>query len=835
MSDLVGGLIVIAAVVLYFRFRRSRQTTRSLSRPPERRTPRQAVAPARPPSAPTHKPDQPALEERRQPHPTSQQSDPSAQQDEAARSDNKETQHSLDAAEPVPARPASTEAPQAATQPPPSPPDPQRSTERSAEETPAAALDEPVRDTEDAPLVPPREHRGADLNAPHVEPDAARHDRTPAERSNNGMLTRQGALGPSMPTEDRTGGRHGHDALPDEPGNAATSGTAPPDSHASTRSTLDRLHLATWLVSGNWVIGVALDDENRSRPIRKLADPVKIDDPATNETVTVTAARELLREHDGSVLAFALGQDSGRLARALRSGGNLVLVQAGGALPQAEHLTDVAPIIPSPLDGYEAFEVYVEDDVPLPSVAGGEAVVLPPLTSVPGFALEGMVTWPRVGNTGPTFSVPPIVVAADWSGVASLVVGEEAVGPRGWRKSLAISAEGASTHLEAHLHHFEAGWFFVRAYDALDRLIDSTQFQLMRGLHEVSVSDGEAGSRYVGPVRIAFCHDADIDIDGSAAGATELTNASNAGGSVWSTQFAPRQDVASFMLTRGGRTVRIDVPNEQVWWSLVDASAGPPVWGNDGLDLRGVDVTNAQSRVQLAVLPPAMIKNSTLRLVSQRGNGQTWRFARVPRKDHVTIWLRELGNAIPPRQPVDIDLELHVDSDESAAWGPVKIGTLTVQYECAYCGTRTERVEAMATHLHQNHWLELVREPPLSSLQRHFPNERIPRKILKCPHVGLDGCTGFLAPSYFDGDKTDEAYFEHLRTVHPGREHAVFVMLDLDEIRTQYLQGLPRLIECKKCPSAGGVPFATEITDEGAHMMMRHLIERHRPELWTMR
>jgi len=211
-----------------------------------------------------------------------------------------------------------------------------------------------------------------------------------------------------------------------------------------------------------------------------------------------------------------------------------------------------------------------------------------------------------------------------------------------------------------------------------------------------------------------------------------------------------------------------------------------------------------------------------------------WHFEHSKQVDVKHLWLRNLSNLLTPDTRGTFELRL-VSAASGAASDYIRIGELRVAIACARCGREFETKDGVMKHLRTDHWAELGGEPTLESLQVIFPEEQIPWKILKCVYSGLDGCEGHYEPNHYDGDDAVGRIYEHVTHHHPGREHAFLVVTDLDEIREQFLAGLPKLIECRLCPPHKGPAPTFHAGKSGEAQLMKHLIETHRDQLWTLK
>ena len=697
---------------------------------------------------------------------------------------------------------------------------------------PSASADKPnegSRGSDTARELPREGERPGDTVAPPVASTVAPGDGVGAPPT-----TRDRPPPTPHDLEVRPGGRHDQGDITEDdvaPAATRTSGVTLPAIGGGPG--VAQPTLETWLDGGDWVVGVTMGDATSAKRIHALSDSVTLLNRVDGERHTITP-RELRGVKGATWLAFTLGRERGRLATGLRDGANLLLVPVGTQLPATGGYVELALLEPSPLVGFEAYEVYADGETTLEITINAEPIRVSSARGVPGFGLQGECLWPRAGRVCATYARPPVAVASDWTSVSTLVVGEEGIGQGTWRKALAMHESGESTDLDMHLDGFDGGWFFLRAYDAVGNLLDSLEFQFIRGLRSIEVTSSDGANVNTGRVKVMIEHDGHITVSGGVDAGPVSDDPSSSMRTVISTQFEPASRASPLTLARGTASVRVDVPNEQVWWCVSRDANEAPIWKQDLICLHRADVIDALSASQLLVLPPHGVPLSSLRLTAVGGLGHSWRMERATKGRHGCVKLREIGNAVHPDRAMRMELQLQ-PLEENDRIASTAIAYVQVRHLCKMCHYSTSSGTSMAKHLRSAHWNELVTDETLPSLRRRYPARRFPRRIWKCPHEGLDSCDGFFAPCFYDGDMTDEKIFEHLRKVHPTREHAVLVVHDLDEVREEYLRGLPTLIECKLCPAHSGTPAAFKRNVDGESEMMEHLLENHREELWTLR
>ncbi len=251
--------------------------------------------------------------------------------------------------------------------------------------------------------------------------------------------------------------------------------------------------------------------------------------------------------------------------------------------------------VPDPLSGHVAFDT--------PS---GHVEV--PMRS-PGFELEGESLADAHPEAGPLFrGSPPQLRSSRNITYRTVVVGDE--GPRqetrGWRAAAADFEE-----LRAKITARQAGWFFVRLYDADDDLIDSVDFRFCTGIQAIDLDavppvpgpDGHSPARF----RLVHGEDCEVRPAGTQVDELLVTRKQNDGCSIEIPPL-PDCDETRWMIREGnGAEVEICLRVDRLWWAVADEASAPASteWTDRQLELRAEDLAATSRRILRVRLPSA--------------------------------------------------------------------------------------------------------------------------------------------------------------------------------------------------------------------------------------
>jgi hypothetical protein len=374
-----------------------------------------------------------------------------------------------------------------------------------------------------------------------------------------------------------------------------------------------------------WVVGVEVPDELVEQDLRVLdADDNDLQEDQLHElrwplmdplgTVTVRwsdeAGMETERCFEASnhrVFKVTRSGVSGRyVARVTR--GNYVVI-APLVLTRDEAVGGTAPVAPENVIPEQArvsahhLLVEGEGDGLLLDGSGSSRIEVRPATAT-RFQLIGNTIKDAHTGAGPLFGREPPRFRVEGAEEPSLlVVGVEgpSLGPRS--RQVAVSFD----ELRDWLDDNEPGWFYVRAYDANDELIESLDFRYVKGLEAIEVDElsplpapeghrpatvvfrvapGTMVSPVDGPPEI-------ISLDPAIAEGVVLPARPDAGRSTW-------------RLSAGtGNCVDVVVHVPRIWWALTaSGNADEPHAWSDRPNMLSADDLRPTSPMHLSVLLP---------------------------------------------------------------------------------------------------------------------------------------------------------------------------------------------------------------------------------------
>jgi hypothetical protein len=363
---------------------------------------------------------------------------------------------------------------------------------------------------------------------------------------------------------------------------------------------------------------------------------------------------------------------SGAEGRAVRTvaRGHYVVIAPASLAPRHPEAVSLAPEPVMPGDaGLIAHHLLatIDSDATVLDGPGGVVLEVRP-SSADACELVGETIEDARPDAGPLFARAPPRLRARGTAPARVVVGVEGPGAGRRPRRAGASLEELHDWIDAH----QPGWFFVRAYDAEDELIDSLDFRYARGLEAIEISqapplpapDGH------GPVAVRFRLSPDLElalVDGAveagSSGSFVLPARADAGGARWR------------LRSGAGEGFEVAVRAPRVWWARTSESEpeGLPAWVDRPLSLTAEDL-RPTSPMQLAVLLPGPGWANEL-CVGFRGGVP--RRLRVPRSDTVVRCpLRDLGEDEVLREAAETcDLLLSV-RHRDVEQGPVVVGVV---------------------------------------------------------------------------------------------------------------------------------------------------------------
>lgn len=527
---------------------------------------------------------------------------------------------------------------------------------------------------------------------------------------------------------------------------------------------------------------------------------------------------------DGSFLLFRLNgqQDYGRLVSAPTSGEHLVTAPADWT--RDEHLSGSPPIRPEAvaLSGCRAHFFNVErtgTSIIAFRTASGTLVKIEPATR--RFELVGQQVVDGSVRMGTLFvGGPPVIRALDdrlWDEVRTLVVGAEGHGRDGWRHASYPIRRRRDHPLPGALAERGGGWYFLRFYDARDRLIDSVDFRFTVVLTAITVDSPPLLPPAAGhnPVTIRFRHQPGASIQSIDRHVDVLPPRLSEHETIVTLPARPAYDISRWSINHDDTlTTPVTVQIERIWWTLGEIGHEPNDWTDLPVELGRAHVS-AESTAALWVRLPAAGWAATVLAGFARTRARSYH---VPATAQViAIPLRHFGDAREARTSGVTPLHVWVqvgDEERSATFGQ-----LVIQLHCQQCDFATQDESEYLAHLKERHLRTLLPELTYDEMRRRRPN--LPATIYRC------GYCVYYTPSGGIQNPTS-TIDEHFNQKHRNRGNLRFKVIDdTDTIRQYVIKDLVVVHWCQLCKQEWEQPTEKEL--------LRHLLDNHRAQLYELR
>ncbi len=196
----------------------------------------------------------------------------------------------------------------------------------------------------------------------------------------------------------------------------------------------------------------------------------------------------------GYLLFKLSGQDlnQGHYVASLATGSYLVMVPETWEC--AEEFSKANPVEPEfvSLNGYRAhFYTFEEARKGQITFCTPEGERIPIKARTSRFELVGTRLQDASKGVGPLFgSKPPqlrILSGQEWTGVGTIVVGEEGSGKQRWRTQFCPDTKHQEQDLPSEVAARGGGWYFVRIYDTNDNLLESLDFRFVCALQDIII------------------------------------------------------------------------------------------------------------------------------------------------------------------------------------------------------------------------------------------------------------------------------------------------------------------------------------------------------------
>jgi hypothetical protein len=386
-----------------------------------------------------------------------------------------------------------------------------------------------------------------------------------------------------------------------------------------------RPELVCWREGMAWVVGVEVPEElaeQDPRVIDREGNNLSEDhlhelrfrliDPLGPVTVrwSDAASMEAERRFDTSdyrIFKVAKSGANGRCVARVTQGHYVVV--APKDLSRDETVGSIAPVAPETVIPEQAkilaHHLLVEgkeDDLVLDG-AGHSRVEVRPTTATAYKLIGNMIEDAHTG-AGPLFGREPPRFRVEGAAEPTLfVVGVEGPSPHPRSRLAAASFDELWDWLEDN----NPGWFYVRAYDANDELLESLDFRYVQGLEAIEVDElsplpGPQGHR---PANVVFrvapgttvtpvdCPPEIISLDPTRAGRVALPPRPDAGRATWR------------LSSETGNGVEAVVHVPRIWWALTTSgNADEPHAWSDRVQMFTVHDLRPTSPKHLSVLLP---------------------------------------------------------------------------------------------------------------------------------------------------------------------------------------------------------------------------------------
>lgn len=462
----------------------------------------------------------------------------------------------------------------------------------------------------------------------------AEFDDTPMSQVGTGGAGRSdGEIAATPPPPSAPPSRRSRHVAPEQRGGRPRGTGGPADKAASAtgargvgRVRSSRPELVCWKEGMAWVVGVEVPDELVEQDLRvvdgegndlqedqlqelrfPLMDPLGAVTVRWSDAASIMEAERCFDASDHRIFKVARSRANGRrVARVTR--GNYVVI-APRALSRDEAVGGTAPVAPENVIPEQAkvlaHHLLVEgkgDGLVLNESGPSRVEVRPSTATV--YELIGHIVEDAHTGAGPLFGREPPHLRMEGAAESSLfVVGVEGPSPRPRSRQAAMSFD----ELRDWLDDNEPGWFYVRAYDANDELLESLDFRYVRGLEAIEVDEpsplpGPQGHR---PAKVVF-RVAPGTVVSPVDGPPEVASLDpvRADGVVLPAR--PDAGKATWRVGSGdGSAVEVVVHVPRIWWAFTaSGNADEPHAWSDRLHMLSVDDLRPTSLMHLSVLLP---------------------------------------------------------------------------------------------------------------------------------------------------------------------------------------------------------------------------------------
>jgi len=437
--------------------------------------------------------------------------------------------------------------------------------------------------------------------------------------------------------------------------------------HAQKKRRILRPEAVCWKEARRWFIGIEMPEDIQEH-IGLIAtqndNPLTQDDKGRWVLTQITGKVSVGWDEADHPVEIDLGDkpylllkltgqtiSRGRFVRYATLGWFLVVVP--DQWQRDEKISEPASILPESvfLSGYQAhyFSLVGESNQKIAfRTPEGESVMIP--TRAPRFELVGTRLPDATENIGPLFGEgPPRIRALDpngWSDVGTIIVGQEGPGRGRWRKDFSPEQDCIEQEFPKKLSERCSGWYFIRFFDADDRLIESQDFRFVNALKEIRISPHSALPSDSGHLaaRVEFLHDKGCIVELADSSAENLSVEYEHERTSTIIPPDPIWDETRWLIqAENGAQVEAMILVERVWWTIGEEGMEEMTskWTDTPLNISR-DLVTATSKQTLHFRLPRSRWVKEIRVGFEQ-----WRARAYPvevAKREVTIPLGDLGD-----------------------------------------------------------------------------------------------------------------------------------------------------------------------------------------------
>ncbi|HZO90109.1 MAG TPA: hypothetical protein VFB38_17405 [Chthonomonadaceae bacterium] len=451
--------------------------------------------------------------------------------------------------------------------------------------------------------------------------------------------------------------------------------------------------------------------------------------------------------------------------------------------------------------------------------------VVSPQTKSSHFELVGHRIKDARDDVGPLFGkqLPCIRArhARDWEEVSTIVVGEEGIGEGRWRMQFPCNPIGKDQQLPLDVAARKSGWFFLRFYDANNRMMESIDFRYLAFLDAIDIRQPAPvpPPEGHGEVYVTFMHQFGCDIQRAKGMPQNIEIAKSLDSTLVAIPADPNCDETRWHIRQhNGAETECLIRIERLWWSFGQQKA----WSDQPVALSRHDLSPTSEEVLYLRLPVAGWADK-IAVGFEYTRARQLLLKRTD--DTVSIRLSELCD-VEERQKVG-HWPLYIWIYRQRQEHILVVGTLSVCIGCKFCSFIATDENVMRAHIASSHASDSFRSLTYEELRSRFSHLHLPPNIYQCSYCG----------HYVRGDDTrnpTSLIAQHVREEcqkadrRSGKIQLTWsVVTKVDEIRKNILHNLPHIYRCRFCSFEQEAPSPQD--------MARHLIERHRDRFCELR